>query len=132
MLQEKTNAEIAKLEKLRSEKRQPPSYWQRKFAEKSSDGFALVPLDQQKDQVAWRALERLLDTDGSQLGKGRDAQPGRPYNRLKLATAWRFEHPTLWEAYMAGERKVVEQMKRIKSHGKPFGTPHVKTSRASG
>ena len=35
MLQEKTNAEIAKLEKLRSEKRQPPSYWQRKFAEKS-------------------------------------------------------------------------------------------------
>ena len=133
-MQDKTKAGIAKLEKLRSEKRQPPSYWQRKFAEKSPDGFALVPLDQQKHQVVWRALELLLETDGSQLGKGKDTQTSKPYNRLKLATAWRFEHPKLWARYMAGERHVVEQMKRIKrhGHGKPFGMQHVKTSCASG
>ena len=129
--QKQIMVEQAKLTKLHAEKRRPPVYWQLKYAEKSPDGFALLPIDHHKQSGVWRALERLLETEGSQLGHGKDAQPGKPYNRLKLATAWRFEHPVLWEAYMAGQRKVVEQMKRLASGGKLRGPQQVRTLRAA-
>ena len=128
----KLKAEQAKLERLGAEKRQPPAYWQRAFAQKSPDGFALLNIDPRKQPGVWRALQQLLLTEHPhELGKGRDAQPGKPYNQLKLATAWRLEHPALWEAYTAGQRKVIDQMKRIKTHGKQSGRVRVRTEHAA-
>ena len=111
-----------KIEKLKLDNRLMPSHWQRKYAEQSIDGFALLPIDQRNQPTVWQALEQLLRTDPSQLGKGRDAKGGS-YNRLQLATAWRFEHPNLWGAYMAGQHKVVQQMKHITNTSK-LRRPH--------
>lgn len=90
-------------------------YWEHKLAAKSSDGFALLPVDRHKGE--WSALEKLLETDPAQLGRGRDmAQPGS-YDRLKLACAWRLEHPVLWERYTAGQQHIIRDMGLLRKAG---------------
>ena len=57
-----------------------------------SEKLQLRPI-MSSDKRAWAALESLLRTKGSQLGRGRDVtESGRilpKYNELKLEAAWR-------------------------------------------
>eukprot|EP00971_Amphidinium_carterae_P114190 2262804-Amphidinium_carterae.1 len=56
--------------------------------------------------------------DPKQLGVGRDARPythTRAYNHLEFYTAWRVEHPLLWQGYTlecAKLRKKAAQLSR--------------------
>ena len=62
----------------------------------------------------------MLQTDGSQLGCGRDHKhKGPPYNRLHLAAAWRIEHHALWDKYAGGRQTVATGLQRVLSAGKP-------------
>ena len=61
------------------------------------------------------ALAELLDTDGSQLGLGRDADKSIKYSRLELAAAWQVDcEPSVYEARL---RKVAQQMNTIARQG---------------
>ena len=109
-----------------------PTYWQRKFAEEAADGFALIGLDPAKDANTWRALSRLLDTEGSHLGHGRDHSSPGSYDRLKLACAWRLEHPALWDKYTGAQQQILRDDKLLKrAHAPRAGGLPVKTEAAA-
>ena len=110
--------------------RAQPSYWEHRLAAKNSDGFALLAVSTSE----WSALTRFLDTDSAQLGRGRDVAQPEQYNQLKLARAWRLEHPALWEKYTAGKQQVCRDMgilrkANIRSHS--HQTRSVRTERAT-
>ena len=97
-----------------------PSYWEHRLARASSDWFALISLDSSVDAEAWQALSSLLDTDGSELGRGADHKhKSSPYNRLQLAAAWRIENHDLWDKYAGGLQTVATGLKRVLNAGKP-------------
>ena len=52
--------------------RAQPGYWEHKLAAKSSDGFALLALSSKHNHDEWRALQKFLETNPAQLGRGRD------------------------------------------------------------
>ena len=54
----------------------------------------------------WKALENLLLTDPYKLKQQR-RRGSTWHDSLKLARAWRFEHPAMWERYMGGQRQVL-------------------------
>ena len=84
---------------------------------RDQDGFVAVPMTSTSEPAGWRALERLLVTDGSQLGRGRDASKGS-YDALRLSCAWRLHNPELRKRYEAGVQSVEQQMARIASQGR--------------
>ena len=92
----------------------------------------MLSLDKSKDGPVWRALEGLLATDPQHLGHGRDHQHPGHYDRLRLACAWRLEHPALWEKYAAGQQQVLRDMKLLgrRRAGSTPGLPP-KTARAA-
>ena len=97
-----------------------PSYWEHTKARASSDGFTLLGLDSSRDRETWEALVALLDTDGSQLGRGADHQhKSPPYDRLRLAAAWRIENHPLWDKYAGGRHTVEAGLQRVLKAGKP-------------
>ena len=103
------------------------------------DGFALHPFDESDDGPTWRALTQFLRTsDPSQLGKGRDVTRGYgEYNSLRLASAWRIEHPRARDRYEAAQKTVLQDMKLLDKRGKhklgetPKGLPVATAAAAS-
>ena len=62
----------------------------------------------------FRALAQLLsDTDGSQLGRGRDVQQPGTYNKLQLRRAWRIQHNLLGQRYAVAKEQVRSDMVRL-------------------
>lgn len=84
--------EESKLQAIRSKVREPPSYWDAGAARNGSDPFVLAPVSRSRHGSVWRALEAFLQTDASELGKGRDTLRYPQYDRLELASAWRLQN----------------------------------------
>lgn len=82
----------------------PPSYW--KECTRLSDGHNFVRIDE-SDEATWYALEACLHTEiPSWLGQGRDYAWRTNHSRLRLAEAWRIEHPVHYNKYAAAKEKV--------------------------
>ena len=114
-----TQAEREKLQQLQASLN-APQYWEHSRARGSTDAFALIGLDQSKDEDTWTALAGLLDTDGSQLGHGADHKhKSGPYDRLQMAAAWRIENHPLWDKYSGGRHTVASGLQRVLKAGKP-------------
>ena len=101
------------------------------------DNFALRALLPETDARLLQSLEALLQTEPSEeLGKGVDVSKWYgPYNSLKLACAWKVEHPDLRSKYTAGVERVKHELELLHQNGKDVknvpGLP-VKTARVSG
>jgi hypothetical protein len=119
---------------------QPP-YWQAcEDADYSADGFVLMPLDSARstDAPSWATIEALLHTDqSSALGIGRDVVHKGHYTSLKLACAWRVQHPALWARFEIGRAQVRPPRRptphRCAHHGAllPTGAPRVSATRGA-
>ncbi len=102
------------------------------------DGFALWPLLASDANVAKerRSLEALLQTERPEwLGNGKDvSKKYGSYDSLKLAYAWKVDHPSNQSKYMAVVERVQKDMDRLKKKGKDVdkvpGLP-VRTARAA-
>ena len=83
------------------------------------DGFALHPLGKSGDPDVWNALEKLLCTqDRSQLGMGKDVTRAYgAYDELRLASAWRIDHPTAKNGYEAAKGRVIGEMQLLSRRG---------------
>ena len=83
------------------------------------DGFALRPM-LMSDASVLRSLEALLQTEHPDwLGKGKDVcKKYGPYDSLKLACAWKVDHPRNLDKYTAGVKRVQEEMDLLKRKGK--------------
>merc|ERR1719433_713043 len=71
-----------------------PTYWTSKGAEEGR-GWRVVPVNFSEEKALKKALEI-----GGTLG-GRDTRELGSYSGLRLACAWRIEHPGLWGKYGA-------------------------------
>ena len=119
---------------------QPP-YWQAcEDSDYSADGFVLMPLDSARltDAPSWATIEALLNTDqSSALGIGRDVVHKGHYTSLKLACAWRVQHPALWARFEIGRAQVRSPRRppshRCAHHGAllPTGAPRVSATRGA-
>ena len=78
-----------------------------------SDGFVLLPVKQSEAPSVWVGLERLMQTDGKKLGKGKDVGSPMTYDSLKLACAWKIENSCNSDAYESGVAKVSSHMRKI-------------------
>ena len=98
------------------------------------DGFALRPVS---DARLLLSLQALLQTDHREwLGKGRDVSNDYgPYDSLKLACAWKVDHPRNLDKYTGGVKRVQQELELLERRGKNVsyvpGLP-VKTARARG
>ena len=101
------------------------------------DGFALEALLPETDARLLRSLEALLQTERPEwLGKGKDvSQKYGPYDSLKLACAWKVDHPRNLDKYTAGVKRVQQELELLEKKGKDVsyvpGLP-VKTDRVRG
>ena len=85
------------------------------------DGFALRALlhTETTDKRELGSLGALLQTDSQHLGKGKDIQKKYgPYDQLKLACAWKIDHPRTRAKYEAGLDRVSKEMELIERKGK--------------
>ena len=74
------------------------------------DGFAFCPLLQNDDPDEWAMLEKLLgNTDGDQLGKGKDHPGDDSYNKLCIASAWRIKRSDMLDLKYEAASKIVHQ-----------------------
>jgi hypothetical protein len=102
------------------------------------DCFALRTLlaSDASDASALRSLKALLQTEHPEwLGKGKDvSKKYGPYDSLKLACAWKVDHPSNLEKYTAGVKRVQKEMELLRKKGKDVdkvpGLP-VRTARAA-
>lgn len=105
----------------------PPRVSPRTQGMMERDGFALRLLQSGliNDKPVLAGLQKLLQTaDKAYLGKGKDVQKiYGPYDNLKLACAWRIDHPARREMYDAAVKKVKEELVRLKAKGKDTGSP---------
>ena len=92
---------------------------QKAAAALSEDGFALHPLDEIEDSALWQSLAQFLRTsDAAQLGKGKDVTRSfGEYNALRLASAWRVEHPRARRRYDAAKEDIIEDMNLLDRKG---------------
>jgi len=91
------------------------------------DGFALVPLDPGVDASTLKILKAMLHaTDPAQLGRGKDAARGARYDALRLATAWKVDHPRAHAKYESARQCVTEQMALLNARGALQGNCHLK------
>lgn len=96
------------------------------------------PLDER--ETTWHALTQFLRTsDAAQLGKGKDVtRKFGEYNELRLASAWRIEHPSARELFDAAKKHVFDDMKLLDRKGvhnlgaSPRGLPVATASAAAG
>ena len=101
------------------------------------DGFALQALLPETDAPLLQSLEALLQTEHpEELGKGMDvSRPCGPYDSLKLACAWKVDHPRNLDKYKAGVKRVQKELQLLGKRGKNVsyvpGLP-VKTDRVRG
>ncbi len=130
--QAKVEAETNKLARLQSEKRAMPTYWEKSIASKSKDGFALHPIHSGRDAAVWKALEKMLATDPAKLRKSGSDRSGTKHDRLRLACAWRFEHPSMWDRYMGGQQQVLRDKRLLEAaHMHATGGLPMATARAA-
>eukprot|EP00900_Chrysochromulina_parva_P004800 jgi/Chrpa1/14320/Chrysochromulina_OHIO_Genome00005617-RA len=100
-------------------------------------GFALRALLPETDAPLLQSLEALLKTEPSEeLGTGRDvSKKYGKYDSLKLACAWKVDHPRNLARYTTGMKRVQEELKLLEQKGKDvsnvLGLP-VKTARVGG
>ena len=101
------------------------------------EGFALRALRPETDASELQSLEALLQTERPDwLGWGKDVKGKKdPYDKLKLACAWKVVHPRLMDKYTAGKKVVQQEIELLGENGKNVkyvpGWP-VKTARARG
>ena len=104
-----------------------------------TDGLVLLPVVRASaggsaSDDEWRSLEALLETDGAQLGRGRDVGGCGAYDRLSLARAWRCEIPMRRTKYQCSLVEVAQELDRIgkavKLSAQPRGMP-VRTAKAA-
>jgi hypothetical protein len=101
------------------------------------DGFALRALLPETDAPLLQSLEALLKTEPSEeLGTGRDvSKKYGKYDSLKLACAWKVDHPRNLARYTTGMKRVQKELKLLQRKGKNVsnvpGLP-VKTARVGG
>jgi len=101
------------------------------------DGFALRALLPETDARLLRSLEALLQTERPEwLGKGKDvSKKYGSYDSLKLACAWKVDHPRNLDRYTAGVKRVQQELELLERKGKDVsyvpGLP-VKTDRVRG
>ena len=82
----------------------------------NTDGFALEALVDTNDAQTLRALQELLQTDPAQLGKGKDVQKAYgPYDSLRVACAWKINHPIRHDMYDSGLKRVQKDMNALGS-----------------
>ena len=85
----------------------------------SSSVRSLVSMLDTRESSMATALERFLRTDGRQLGVGRDVSGTRTsYNALRLACAWRIDHPAQRDSAAARTEKVSAQMRLLARKGR--------------
>ena len=79
------------------------------------DGFALRALLPETDAPLLQSLEALLKTEPSEeLGTGRDvSKKYGKYDSLKLACAWKVDHPRNLARYTTGMKRVQEELKLL-------------------
>ena len=93
------------------------------------DPFVLLP---ETDASTLSSLEKLLQTEHPKwLGKGQDVSKRYgPYDKLKLACAWKVDHPILLSKYNTGAERVQQELKQLQNKGQSVTTVsglHVKT-----
>ena len=83
------------------------------------DGFALRALLPGTDARLLRSLEALLQTERPEwLGKGKDvSKKYGPYDSLKLACAWKVDHPRNRSKYTAGVERVQQELELLDKKG---------------
>ena len=101
--------------------------WARAFAtlgtpaqKKKEFGFTLAPLKASDagDVLMLSTLKKLLETDPTMLGKGRDCAGWGPYDRLHLVRAWRLDDDGEAARYEAAREKMKEEMEMLGRNGK--------------
>jgi len=92
-----------------------PQHWSTPPQCIPSQGCSLVDLTDDAD--LFQKLERCLSAtaDPSWLGCDRDSSERGMYSALKLAAAWRIEHPTCCQRYRAAVAEVAEDGRRIRA-----------------
>eukprot|EP00900_Chrysochromulina_parva_P007071 jgi/Chrpa1/16365/Chrysochromulina_OHIO_Genome00023538-RA len=67
-----------------------------------------------------QSLEALLQIERPEwLGKGKDVKKSYgPYDKLKLACAWKVDHPCLMDKYTTGKKRVQKEIERLRKKGK--------------
>mmetsp|Transcript_41841 Transcript_41841/g.110297 ORF Transcript_41841/g.110297 Transcript_41841/m.110297 type:complete len:504 (-) Transcript_41841:291-1802(-) len=103
-----------------------PAYWHATdpdaYSTTDGDGFVLNAIDAAEQPKVWAVLEQLLHTEKSScLGIGRDVVHKGSYSSLKLACAWRVQHPALWARYEAGKAQVRRDCQRLDAIRKGLG-----------
>jgi hypothetical protein len=81
------------------------------------DAFALHPLDDIDQADEWAALQKLLYTDPKKLGYGKDVKGGKQYNKLRVASAWRIEHPSHHARYAVQRDMLAKDMDLLMRKG---------------
>merc|ERR1719401_3112840 len=92
-----------------------PEHWTTDVDAFPAQGWMAIMLDE--GTPIFNTLQTLLQTDGSQLGKGRDVIERGNYNSLVLKTAWRIENLNLWKKYCAHRDTVEGEIKNIQAQG---------------
>ena len=84
------------------------------------DGFRLQALLPETDAPLLQSLEALLQTEHpDSLGKGRDvSKKYGKYDSLKLACAWKVDHPRNLDRYTTGMKRVQQELKLFERQGK--------------
>ena len=117
-----------------------PTHWDaRDELEYAADGFVLAGIDVREHSSTWAALGGLLHTEHSgTLGIGRDVvHSASRYSSLRLACAWRVQHPHLWARFETGKAQLRRDVQRLEALGKglggtPAGLPVLTEDRAAG
>ena len=101
--------------------------WARAFAtlrtpaqKKEEIGFTLAPLKASDagDVLMLSTLKKLLETDPTKLGKGRDCAGWGPYDRLHLVRAWRLDDDGEAARYDAAREDMFRDMEMLGRKGK--------------
>jgi len=87
-----------------------PPHWSAEAGRGSHQGWSVVSVAD--NDVVMSLLRKLLETDGSKLGKGRDVVEKDDYSRLVLAHAWRIENPRLWRRYAIERQGVCDEIRQ--------------------
>jgi len=85
-----------------------PSYWS---GQDLDQGWIAVPV---AEEIFQKLSALFVVTQPRELGTGRDAASySRAYSNLKLWCAWRIEHQSLWDKYVAERNDVVRHLRQL-------------------
>lgn len=126
----------AKEKEEKQRKRQQEQEWTASLAARQAkakkalqeDSFALHALAPKANKAEWQALASLLQTaDRSQLGKGKDVTLAfGEYDGLRLASAWRIEHPDNKKKYATAKEHVRKEMGMLERKGVLAASAHMR------